>query len=197
MAEKKAQKKAPSVDDSQFSQANTRNHSIHLLFGEIDTEVAAVVCQWILESNLNPNEEEKPGALTMMINSVGGDLHAAFAIIECMRGSPIPIHTVAMGNICSAGLMIFMNGTKGFRTITPTCTIMSHNYSTGITGNHHELLAIQKELNFTHQRILDLYKRCTGMPEKLILEKLIGNQDTYLTPTEALALKLGDRISGV
>jgi ATP-dependent Clp protease protease subunit len=195
MATKKQQ--AKQKEDKRTAQGDMENHSVQLLFGEIDIDISAVICAWILESNMAQDPEEKPAALTMMINSVGGDLHAAFAIIECMRGSAIPIHTVALGNICSAGLMIFMSGQKQFRTLTPTCTIMSHNYSTGIVGNHHELLAIQKELNFTHQRILDLYKKCTGLPEKIILDKLIGNQDTYLTPTEALALKLADRIAGL
>lgn len=195
MATKKAARKPK--EEQQLGNDGIKNHSVQLVFGEIDTDIAANVCAWILETNVIQDPEERPHALTMMINSVGGDLHAAFAIIECMRGSSIPIHTVALGNICSAGLMIFMSGQKSFRTLTPTCTIMSHNYSTGIAGNHHELLAIQKELNFTHQRILDLYKRCTGLSEKIILEKLIGNQDTYLTPTEALALKLADRISGL
>lgn len=195
MATRKQQ--AKQKEDKRTTQGDMENHSVQLLFGEIDIDIAAVICAWILESNMAQDPEEKPAALTMMINSVGGDLHAAFAIIECMRGSTIPIHTVALGNICSAGLMIFMSGQKSFRTLTPTCTIMSHNYSTGIVGNHHELLAIQKELNFTHQRILDVYKKCTGLPEKVILEKLIGNQDTYLTPTEALSLKLADRIAGL
>lgn len=195
MATKKSARKPR--EEQQLGNDGIKNHSVQLVFGEIDTDIAANVCAWILEANVIQDPEERPHALTMMINSVGGDLHAAFAIIEVMRGSSIPIHTVALGNICSAGLMIFMSGQKSFRTLTPTCTIMSHNYSTGIAGNHHELLAIQKELNFTHQRILDLYKKCTGLPEKVILEKLIGNQDTYLTPTEALALKLADRISGL
>lgn len=195
MATKKQQ--AKQKEDKRTTQGDMENHSVQLLFGEIDIDISAVICAWILESNMAQDPEEKPAALTMMINSVGGDLHAAFAIIECMRGSSIPIHTVALGNICSAGLMIFMSGQKHFRTLTPTCTIMSHNYSTEIGGNHHELLAIQKELNFTHQRILDLYKKCTGLPEKIILDKLIGNQDTYLTPTEAMTLKLADRIAGL
>lgn len=168
--------------------------AVQLLFGEIETDVAAEVCAWILNACF---EEERPKHLTLLINSEGGNLAAAFAIIECMRSSPIPIHTVALGNICSAGLFIFMSGKKGHRTITPTCSIMSHNYSTGIAGNHHELVAIQKELNYTHQRILEHFKRCTGLSEKAINERLIGVQDSWMSPQEAIDLKIGDRISEI
>lgn len=172
------------------------DQGVQLLFGEINNQVASEVCAWILEANmLDP--EDKPKSMVLLINSEGGELPAAFSIIECMRGSPIPIQTVALGNVCSAGLIIFMNGQKGSRTLTPTCSIMSHNYSTGIMGNHHELLAVQKELHYTHQRILETYKKCTGLSEKVINELLIGNQDSWLTPKEALAFHMADRIAGL
>lgn len=172
------------------------SQGVQLLFGEINNEVAAIACAWILESNmLEP--EERPKSMVLLINSEGGELAAAFSVIECMRGSKIPVQTVALGNVCSAGLLIFMNGQKGTRTVTPTCSIMSHNYSTGIIGNHHELLAIQKELNYTHRRILDTYKRCTGLSEKVITEQLIGNQDNWLSPKEAIEFNMADRISGL
>ena len=171
--------------------------AINLLFGEFTTELAADICAWIINANVADEQGEKPKSLTLMINSVGGDLSAAFAIIECMRGSKIPVHTIAMGNVCSAGLITFMNGKKGFRTITPTCSIMTHTYNTSISGNHHELLAIHKELDFTHRRILENYKRCTGLSEKVINEKLIGVQDNWLSPREALEFGMGDRISAL
>jgi ATP-dependent Clp protease protease subunit len=179
-----------------FPKVGRTDHGIQLLFGEINSNVAAETCAWILEANVVP-EEERPKSLILFINSEGGELPAAFAIIECMRGSSVPVQTVALGNICSAGLIIFMNGKKGFRTVTPTCSIMSHNYSTGIIGNHHELLAVQKELNYTHKRILDTYKRCTGLSDKIITEKLIGAQDNWLTPKEAVDFGIADRISGL
>jgi ATP-dependent Clp protease protease subunit len=168
--------------------------SVYLLFGEINTNSVVNACAWILQANF---DKKKPSHLTLLINSLGGDLHAAFALIELMRGSSIPVHTVGLGQICSAGLFIFMSGAKGHRTLTPTCTIMSHTYATGIEGNHHALINIAKELNWTHERIFRHYARETGLPDSVIKEKLIGTGDYYMSPEEAVELRLADKITGV
>lgn len=172
----------------------TPESSIYLLFGDINNESVADASSWLLQANF---EKKKPKQLTLLINSPGGDLHAAFAFIELMRGSSIPIHTVALGQICSAGLFIFMAGAKGHRTLTPTCTIMSHTYVTGIEGDHHALISIAKELNWTHERILRHYVRETGLDEETIKEKLIGKGDFFFSPEEAIKLNLADSIKGL
>ena len=71
----------------------TPESSIYLLFGDINNESVADASGWLLQANF---EKKKPKQLTLLINSPGGDLHAAFAFIELMRGSSIPVHTVAL-----------------------------------------------------------------------------------------------------
>lgn len=182
------------IEDIDFRGHQTQNKSINLLFGPITTGIAAQTVAWILNQNL---QEKPPENITLLINSPGGSASAAFAIIEAMKGSSIPVYTVGLGEICSAGLLIFMNGHKGSRTLTPTCSIMSHPFSTMIGGTYHDLLNSQRELNFTHKRILDNYKKCTDMSEKKIMKKLLGNVDSWLSPEEAVKYGIADRISGV
>lgn len=167
---------------------------ISMLFGEITTERAAEIIAWILTEALNPCP---PPALTLLINSVGGDITAAFAIIEVMQGSRIPIHTVGLGEISSAGLLIFMSGTPGHRIITPTCSVLSHTFSTGMMGNFHELVNVQKEFSFVNKRIVNQYMRCTGLDEATVKEKLIPAYDVFLSPSEAVELHLADDIRGL
>src|SRR5574344_1834410 len=57
--------------------------------------------------------------LTLIINSPGGDLNSAFAIIDCMKGSALPVHTIGLGLIASCGILTFMSGEKGHRILTP------------------------------------------------------------------------------
>jgi len=171
-----------------------KSPGISLLFGEITTELVAEQVAWILTENL---DENPPDLLTMLINSPGGDLSAAFALIEVMQGSRIPVRTVGLGEICSAGLIIFMSGSRGNRILTPTCSIMSHHFSTGVSGNFHELLNAQKELNFVNTRIINQYVRCTGMTEEEVKSTLIPARDVFLSPSEALAYGLADEIRGM
>jgi ATP-dependent Clp protease, protease subunit len=171
-----------------------KSPGISLVFGEITTELVAETIAWILTENISPNP---PDQLTLLINSEGGDLSAAFALIEVMQGSRIPVRTVGLGEIASAGLIIFMSGQKGMRILTPTCSVMSHHFSTGLSGNYHEILNVQKELNFVHRRIINQYIHCTGLSEAEINNKLIPSRDIFLSPQEALELGIGDEIRGI
>ena len=188
---KSAKNTNKSLED-EFEQEKSPGMS--LLFGEITTELVAETIAWILTEGLSENP---PDVLTLLINSPGGDLSAAFALIEIMQGSRIPVRTVGLGEICSAGLIIFMSGAKGQRILTPTCSVMSHHFSTGVSGNFHEILNVQKELNFVNRRIINQYIHCTGLTEDEVNTKLIPSRDVFLSPQEALQLNIADEIRGV
>jgi ATP-dependent Clp protease protease subunit len=132
-----------------------------------------------------------------MITSYGGDLSAAFSIIDVMRGSKIPVHTVGLGCIASAGLLTFISGTKGKRVITPNTSILSHQWSWGQVGKEHELIATMREFELTTIRMINHYKKCTGLSDKIIRERLLPPQDVWLSPQEALKYKLCDAVKDI
>lgn len=176
-------------EDMSISQQVTPG--VVLLFGYIDDKSAANIVSWIIEANLSSTPHKE---LRLVINSPGGSVHSAFAIIEAMRGSRIPIATVGLGQICSAGLLIFMNGEKGRRYLTETCTVMSHQFSTAMGGTYHELINTKKELDFTHKRMIDCYARCTGKTEQYILKNMLSPHDSWLSPNDAVKHKMADMI---
>jgi len=171
-----------------------KSPGLFLFFGDVTTELVQEASTWILAENLSDNP---PDILTMMVNSPGGELSSAFALIEIMNGSRIPVRTIALGEAISAGLLISMSGKPGMRIVTPTCSIMSHHFSTGAGGSYHELMNVQKEFQFTDERILQQYIRCTGMSEAEVREKLIPNRDVWMSPAEAVAFNLFDEIRGI
>lgn len=171
-----------------------RSPGIGMLYGEVDTDIVAGLTHWIISENLADNP---PDMLTLLINSPGGSLSDAFCLIEIMNGSKIPVQTVALGEVCSAGLLIFMSGHPGHRVITPTCSVMSHHFSAGTGGNYHDLINVQREWNFTNQRIINQYKQCTGLTEEEIKLKLLPPTDVFLTPSQAVEYGLADKIKGL
>ena len=170
------------------------DHGIFLLRDEIDTDNTSEAIEFILLHNLK-ERKERLKALTIIVNSHGGDLSAAFALIDIMKGSKIPVHTVGLGQVSSAGLLIFMAGERGFRTITPNTSVLSHQFSWGSAGKEHELLAIIKEFNLTSKRMLDHYMKCTGLTERKVKELLMPPEDVYLSAEEAVKLKIADRVA--
>lgn len=145
--------------------------------------------EWILETNFAP---EQPDMMNLIICSPGGDLNAAFSLIDTMRGSSIPIRTIGLGQIASAGLLIFISGKKGQRILTPNTSILSHQYTWGSFGKEHELMAQVKEFDLTSKRLINHYRKCTGLKEDVIKKFLLPPQDVWLSAEEALELKLCD-----
>jgi ATP-dependent Clp protease protease subunit len=172
------------------------SNNVHIFMEDFNNKSVKPVIEWILRKNLAPTKD-RPRHLTLMINSPGGQVHSAFALIDVMKGSKIPVHTVGLGMIASCGLLTFIAGEKGFRTITPNTSILSHQYSWGSYGKEHELFARVREFELSTERMLAHYKSCTGMTEKQIRQYLLPAEDVWLSADEAVKHGLADKIKKV
>jgi ATP-dependent Clp protease protease subunit len=169
------------------------DNGMYVFMGEVDHESIKPIIEWILHENFVSKKKRKE--LLLMICSEGGDMSAAFALIDVMKSSNIFIKTVGLGQIASAGLLIFLAGSPGRRTLTPNTSIMSHQYAWGSDGKHHELLATMKEFGLTQTRMVNHYMTCTGLSEEEIKKTLLPPHDVYLSAEEALKLGICDHIS--
>ena len=172
-----------------------QDNGMCLLMGPVTDDTVRPVIEWILHESLV--RKKKHRELLLMICSEGGDISAAFALIDVMRSSSIPIKTVGLGQIASAGLMIFIAGAPQRRVLTPNTSILSHQFAWGSSGKIHELFATVKEFELTHQRMIDLYRACTGLDDAQIREVLLPPQDVYLSATEALAHGICDHVADI
>ena len=164
---------------------------VYLFMDEVTSESCKELITFILCKSF---QRPRPKCLQVIINSPGGDLNAAFAVTDIMAGCPIPVHTVGIGQIASAGFMMFIAGHKGQRILTPNTSIMSHQWSWGSWGKEHELIAVSKEHDLTSIRMINHYKKCTGMTEKNIRKYLLPPTDVFLSAKEAVKLKCADKI---
>jgi ATP-dependent Clp protease protease subunit len=180
------------ADNNDIIDAN----NIHLFMEDFTNKSVKPVIEWILRKNLLP-ASERPKNLTLMINSPGGQMHSAFALIDVMKGSKIPIHTTGLGLIASCGLLTFMAGEKGHRTVTPNTSILSHQYSWNSGGKEHELFARVREFELSTERMIEHYKACTGMKEKQVRELLLPAEDVWLSAEEAVKHGIADKIKKV
>ncbi len=165
---------------------------IKIFMGDVNMKTMEPIIEWILAANLSWKKNQKE--LTLAICSPGGDLNACFALIDVMQGSRIPIRTIGMGMIASCGLLMFITGTKGKRILTPNTSILSHQYSWGSYGKEHELFATVREYELTTERMVNHYKKCTGLEDKMIREKLLPPSDVWLDAKEARKLGICDHI---
>ena len=180
--------KTPSGDDSE---ADLYKSGIFLFMDVVNPDNCKDVIEFILKQNTEKKRRKK---LQLMICSPGGDMPSCFALIDVMKGSKIPIHTVGLGLIASCGLLLFISGEHGHRILTPNTSILSHQFSWGNWGKEHELFAQVKEFELSTKRMLEHYHKCTGLTEKQIREFLLPPEDVWLSAKEAKKLGICDAV---
>lgn len=170
------------------------SHSIHYLYGEIGEFNVSECIKWIIYENLDTAPRNANKVLTLYINSPGGNLYEAFALIDVMKASEIPIRTIAIGQAMSAAFMIFVSGTRGYRTASRNTCLMCHQYSDTAEGKHHELRAHIRAGEKCNTKMVEVIKEGSDLTRAAIRSRLLRETDVYLEAKEALEIGLVDQI---
>lgn len=167
------------------------NHT-HFLVGEIEETIINDCIKWITYENLDNKEK----TLTLYINSSGGDLYQAFALIDVIQSSVHPIRVIGIGSVMSAAFMIFASGTKGERYAAPNTSFMCHQFSASADAKYHDIKAEMKENEALNNKMVAILKEATGMAPSVIKRKLLPASDVYLSAEEVVELGVADYILG-
>ena len=162
-------------------------------FGKIDEGFSGRVI-----AGLKALVERDVAMATLIINSSGGILPEAFAVIDFMNGMPCPVRTVGLGCIISGGLFIFMNGAQGERILAPNTFVLSHQLSIEKRQEASKYSALRSNRiieDSLHESVKRLYLERTKLTEKNIKE-FIDSEDRLIPPREALELGFCDEIIG-
>lgn len=152
----------------------------HLFFGNVDTNSAYNACNFILKSNLLYAD----ATLNLVLNSTGGDCSEAFAVIDTMTCSRLPVFTTGIGSIMSMGVLMLSAGVKGQRRLTKNSEIMAHQFAASFYGKQHELMATSRALKLLEQRFKKHFSKHTTMTDSQIKDIVMSPSDRYLTPAE-------------
>lgn len=159
--------------------------------GDIEADNIGAAIRWLIYENTSDEEKE----LTLYINSTGGLLNDAFALIDMMRHSKHTIKTVGLGNVMSSAFLIFAAGTQGHRYIAKNASILSHQYSEELSETkHHDIKSFAKECEYTNTKMVSLLKECSDLSASEIKRKLLPASDVWLTAEELVELGIADYI---
>ena len=166
-------------------------NSVHFLTGEITEDNVNECIKWIVFENL----EAKEKVLTLYVNSSGGDLYQAFALIDIMRNSKHVVRTVGIGSVMSAAFLIFTSGDQGERHLAANTGIMCHQFAGGGSdAKFHDLKAEMKENELLNKKMVEILKNATGLAPSRIKTKLLPASDVYLTAQEAIEFGVADHL---
>jgi len=166
------------------------------LFADVNEEkIAEILHNMLFFNALNiQSEEKKP--IVFYISTYGGNADDMFAMYDMMRNmrDSTEIHTVGLGKVMSAGVLMLAAGTKGHRYIGKNCRVMIHSV---MGGNHGSLHNMMNEMEAIEQ-LQDMYcdaliseTRLTRVKLKNMLERKVN---VYLSAEEAVELGIADEI---
>lgn len=126
------------------------------------------------------------------INSPGGDVFAAFDILDMLKNRR-GVTRVRIPALCaSAASIIAMGASRGELVMTRTGMMMIHNPIVGACGNAQALREHAHVLDELTDIMVGIYMdRFTG--EESALRRLLDDE-TYMSPQEAVSHGLADRI---
>ena len=168
------------------------------LFGDVSEEKVAELIHGLLMLNeinkLSDEEEQKP--IEFFISTYGGNADDMFGLYDVIRQlkETSEIHTVGLGKVMSAGVLLLASGTKGKRKIGKNCRVMIHSV---MGGNHGSLHNMMNELEAIEQ-LQDMY--CDALIEntkltRTKLKKMIERKvNVYLSAEEAVEMGIADII---
>lgn len=181
----------PTGEQPPYDLNSLESMGCHMFWGEVDVDTSHAACEFLLKSNLI---RSSPEPLTLFINTVGGECAEAFAVIDLMETSRIPVATVGTGTIMSMGVLLLSGGSKGLRTLTKNAEIMAHQFAGYFSGKQHELIATQTAYKLLETRFIRHFLQHSTMSEKQVRDVLFAPSDRYLTPAECKKYGLVDRV---
>ena len=138
----------------------------------------------------NPTVDITPKPIYLHINSFGGGVFAAFAAVDFIQQSAIPVHTIVEGATASAATLMSVVGKR--RYIRPHASMLIHQLRSWFGGKMTEIDDEYKNIEQMHNSIKDIYIRHTSITEDRISE--IMTHDRWWSPARCIEEKLADEL---
>lgn len=152
--------------------------------GNIDESTASKVIDSIAATDENYHD-----CINLRICSSGGNLDYAFAIIEAINSSPVPVNTIASGTVGSAALLIFLAGRN--RHASALSRFIYHECKIEIEGNlsKTDLDCLYRDIEFYQKKSNDYIVAKTKITHGE-LTNILSQKIEWSIPAD-LALNLG------
>jgi len=137
------------------------------------------------------NALDDVSTIHVRINSAGGSVFGAYAIMNLLKNHKAQIITYNDGIAASAATLIAMSGNKIVSALGAMW--MLHLPEVGARGNVNDLQKAIDILNMIKETMIDVYHAKTGIA-KTELERMV-NEDTWMTGTKAKEIGFADEVT--
>ena len=166
------------------------NERIVMLNDAVTNETASlIVAQLLFLEAEDPNKD-----INFYINSPGGSVTDAFAILDTMNFIKSDVSTICLGMAASAASLLLVSGAKGKRFALQNSEIMIHqpSISGGLQGQATDIKIYSDWMQKSKRRLNEIYSLRTGKPIDIIEKDM--ERDYHMTAEEAKEYGLIDDI---
>ena len=155
---------------------------------EINDQVANVVVAQLQFLRMEDPKKD----ISIYINSPGGSVTSALAMLDTMSYIKPDVATICVGMAASAGALLLSAGKKGKRYSLPNSEIMIHQPSGGAQGQASDIEITAKQIVKMRERLNKIMAKNTGQPLDQIEKD--SDRDYHMTAEEAKAYGIIDSI---
>jgi len=161
---------------------------IIFLTGGVEDHVSSLICaQLLFLESENPNKD-----IAFYINSPGGVVTSAFAMMDTMNYVKCNVATLCIGQAASAGSLLLTCGEKGKRYCLPNSRVMVHQPSGGAQGMASDIEIQAREILKLREKLNNIYVQQTG--QKLAAIEKAMDRDTFMSAEESKSFGLVDHV---
>lgn len=164
------------------------SHVNHVHFcDEITEDTAFALCRELrhMETKLAAMVQPlkiPPPPIYLHLNTPGGSIHAAFAVVDCIEALGLPVYTICEGFVASAGTLISLAGEK--RYITRNGYMLIHELSSATWGKMHAMEEEMENLKKLMDHLTKYYEERTNLRRKTLEKQL--KKDTSWSADECI-----------
>ena len=169
------------------------------LYTDINEEKVAEVTQALLylnETNRLKEDDKEKKPIDFYISTYGGNADDMFALYDIMKQvqKETEIHTIGMGKVMSAGVLLLAGGTPGHRKIGRNCRIMLHSVSSGNHGDLHNLVNEVEAIQELQEMYINCLTQETKMTKSQVKKMLERKVNVYLSAEQAVEYGIADKV---
>ncbi len=162
--------------------------NIIFLGGPIDDDLAnIIIAQLLFLQSEDPKKD-----IRLYINSPGGSVTSALAILDTMNHIKNDVSTVCVGMAASAAALLLSSGKKGKRYSLPNSEIMIHQPLGGAQGQASDIEITAKQIVKLKTKLSQIMANNTG--KSLAQIEKDADRDYYMSADEAKKYGIVDKI---
>ena len=174
-----------------YAQQYTDQRIVYLSGDVTEQSINSITLQLMLYASMS----NRP--INLIVSTYGGCIDEMFSLYDTIKFLSCPVHTIGMGKVMSAGVLVLACGEKGKRLIGQSTRIMIHSVSSSVWGTVFDVVNEAKEIQRLQDMMFDYLLKETKLTKTQLDLMFNSKVDTYLTAKEAVEFGIVDKIIGL